>query len=291
MSINNEIGLREDWVPVLDEAYRLGSLTAVLDADPELVNLRAGRFRLPIMELDGLADHNRANGGQYVAGNTNLTWKEYEPTYTRNRKFGVDARDDYETAGVAFGMLAGQFIREHVIPENDAWRMASYYKQAGTQVDETIADATALTKAITKAITILEENEVPQGDVHLFTTPTLLNQTMLLNTYESIKALAHFEDRIVKIPQRRFQTDIKLLDGVTAGETKGGYEATVTSKDINFAIISKGSIIQGLSHVAPKYIASSVNQNADGDEFAYRVDGIELVKENRKIGLYFSVAE
>lgn len=291
-TINNTISLRTDMIPYLDEAYRLGSLSGVLDAGREFIDIQAGAFKIAEMNLDGLASHDRANGGQYVAGNTNLIWREYVPTYSRNRKFGVDAADNVETADIAFGMLASQFIKEKLIPELDAWRFSRYFKEALAEqiVEETIVDGETLTKSVNTAITLLEENEVPQETSYLFGTPTVLNQAMLLKTFESVRMFDWFDGRIHKIPVRRFQTDIKLLDGKTAGEEKGGFEKTAASQDINYAVINKEAVIQGLKHVAPKYTPAGINQLADGDEYAYRVDGVELVKHQKKNGLYFSIA-
>ena len=46
--------------------------------------------------------------------------------YDRGRKFSVDAMDNEETAGLAFGKLASEFIRTKAVPEMDAVRFASY---------------------------------------------------------------------------------------------------------------------------------------------------------------------
>lgn len=290
MPIANQVVLRTDMVPILDEIYKYGSLSGVLDSDPELVNLRAGKFQLPTIEMDGLADHSRENGGMYVDGNVSLKWETYSPTYERNRLFQVDVMDNYETADLAFSRLAGEFIRTRVHPEIDAHRFSTYFNSAlaANKVEEKIVTGEDLTASIVANITKLEENEVPQEDTYLFATPTAINQAMLLKTFESIQMFDWFNGRIHKIPQSRFQTEIELLDGKTAGQTQGGWRKTATSQNINYGIIHRGAIIQGLKHEAPKYIPSGVNQRGDGDAFAYRVYGVELVKKQKENGLYFS---
>ncbi|MEG2037922.1 MAG: hypothetical protein RRZ93_08020, partial [Ruthenibacterium sp.] len=45
--------------------------------------------------------------------------------------FSVDNMDNAETAGLAFGRLAGEFIRTRVAPELDAYRFAQYASKAG----------------------------------------------------------------------------------------------------------------------------------------------------------------
>lgn len=290
MPVNNQVALRTDMVPMLDEIYKLGSTSGVLDSDAGLVNLRAGKFQLPVMTMDGLANHSRTNGGVYQDGDVTLTWETYAPTYERNRMFTVDVMDNYETADIAFSRLAGEFIRTRVIPEIDAVRFAAYFGEAtaGNKIEELIATPEELTTSIVKSISKLEENEVPQEDTFLFITPTAYNKILLLKTFESIKMLEWFGDRIHRVPQNRFQTEITLLDGKTTGQEKGGWTKGATSQNINYGIIHRGAIIQGLKHEAPKYIPSGVNQRADGDAFAYRVCGVELVKKQKLDGLVFS---
>lgn len=291
MAINNSVELRTEFVPLLDEKYRLDSRTAILDSSPDLVRLQAGEFKIPLLDLDGLGSHDRKNGGLYIDGNATLTWQTKTPTYDRNRMFLVDSQDDYETAGILFGRLSAVFIREKVTPEIDSWRIAKYFQNAlaANIVEETIATPEALVVSVLNGITKHEENEVPQEDTYLFATPTIINQALLLKTTDSHQMFTWFDGRIVKTPQTRMNTKITLNDGVTAGQTAGGYAIAADSQQINFAIIHRGALIQGLKHEAPKYIPAAINQKADGHGFAYRVYGIEEVYQNKKVGLYFSI--
>lgn len=292
MAVTNEIKLMTAYVPLLDEVLEQGSRTAVLDSNPALVQLRGKEFKIPKISMDGLAGHNRANGGKYVEGNTNFSFETKTPTYDRNRKFTVDVQDNFETADQAFGVLAGEFIRTMVVPEIDAWRFSQYHKKADPAniVDETITTGLELINSLKDAISAIEEKAVPQEGTYLFVRPTILNEILTLNTTESRQAIDWFEGRIVKVAKDRLITDVVLVDGVTAGDEEGGYKKGLNSKAINYAIINKDAVIQGIKHVAPKYIPASVNQEADGDAFAYRVYGIEEIYDNKLAGVYFNVA-
>lgn len=283
----NVISLRTEMVPILDEVYRFGAVTAVLDSSPELVNLQAGEFRIPVMELDGLANHNRANGGKYVDGGAYLSWQTKRPTYDRNRKFTVDVMDNYETADVAFGRLSGEFIRTQTIPEIDALRLSKYSKNALTTVIGTLGTTDAVVQALLNAKSVLDEGEVPEEGRYCFITATLHNQLLQLQTIDSRQVLDAFT--FVKVPQVRFVTAIDLLDGKTVGQEKGGWKKASSAYDINFLIVYKEAVIQGLKHEAPKHTPAAINQDADGDSFAYRVKGIEEVYENKKAGIYAHV--
>ena len=116
----NSIAKFKKYIDRLDAVYKNASLTADLDGDSTLVRdgANANEIIVPKMSLDGLADYSR-NGG-YVAGDVTLTNETVAFNYDRGRKFGVDAMDNEESAGVAFGKLGSEFIRTKVVPEVDA---------------------------------------------------------------------------------------------------------------------------------------------------------------------------
>ena len=64
----NSIAYAQQFVPILDEVYKLASLTSILDGANELARqgANANELIIPKMEMDGLADYDR-NGG-YVDG-------------------------------------------------------------------------------------------------------------------------------------------------------------------------------------------------------------------------------
>ena len=64
----NTIALRKQYATLLDEVYKLASLTSVLDGPNELVKegANANEILIPKMSMQGLADYNKQTG--YVAG-------------------------------------------------------------------------------------------------------------------------------------------------------------------------------------------------------------------------------
>ena len=70
----NNITLAKKFVPLLDETYRLASLTSVLDGNPDLIRQGAnwGELIIPIMNLQGLGNYDRSSG--YVDGDVTLTY-------------------------------------------------------------------------------------------------------------------------------------------------------------------------------------------------------------------------
>ena len=126
----------------LDEVYKVASLTAVLDGNDDMVKqgANANELIIPKMSVQGLADYSRASG--YVSGDVTLTNETVQCNFDRGRMFTVDSMDDLETAGIAYGRLAGELIRTKVVPELDAFRFAMY---AGTSGISGISSGGALT--------------------------------------------------------------------------------------------------------------------------------------------------
>lgn len=282
----NSIALREAYVPILDEVYQNASLTAVLDGPADLVreSQNANELNIPKLSMDGLADYSR-NGG-YVTGDVTLAYETVQINFDRGRMFQVDTLDNEETAGIAFGRLAGEFIRTKVVPELDAFRLATYASATGIGSATGTLSATNIVAAIRTGLDAMDEGEVPYDERYLFITPSLYNVIADMDTTKS-RAILDDIARVIKVPQRRMYTKITQYDGTSTGETAGGYVKDATDgKDINFLIVHKPAVIQFQKHIAPKIISPEANQDADAWKFGYRNVGYCDVYDNKVAGVY-----
>ena len=226
-----------------------------------------------------------------------LTNETVTCNFDRGRMFTVDTMDDLETAGIAFGRLAGEFIRTKVVPELDAFRLSSYASAAGvSKATGTLATGEAAVAAIRAAVTKMDEDEVPLTERYLYITPTLHGLISDMDTTKSREVLARFA-AVVDVPQTRFYTKIAQKSGkVIAGgtgeaptstdETAGGYAKASEGKDINFMVIHKPAVIQFQKHVAPKIITPQGNPDADAYKFGYHNVGVAKVYQNKAAGVY-----
>lgn len=293
--MENSITLFKKYIDLLDEVYKQNAKTAVLDGDNTLVQMgaNANEIVIPKISMDGLADYSRNSG--YVDGDVTLTNETVTFNYDRGRAFSVDAMDNEETAGVAFGKLASEFIRTKVVPEMDAFRFATYAGTTG--ISKVTAGATLSTgenviSALRTAITEMDEDEVPMENRYLFITPTLYGLVQDLDTTKSKEVMTRFASAVL-VPQTRFYTAIDLYDGVTdnsgssgANEKPGGYVKAAAGKDINFMVIHKPAVLQYTKHTVNKVITPEENQNADAYKFPYRAYGLADVYENKVSGIY-----
>ena len=285
--MGNSITKFKKYIDLLDEVYKNASKTSVLDGDSTLVRAgaNANEIIVPKMSLDGLADYSRNSG--YVNGAVTLTNETVAFNYDRGRAFTVDAMDNEETAGVAFGKLASEFLRTKVTPEVDAFRFATYAGISGISkaTAGTISTgADALTALIT-AISKMDDDEVDAEGRYLFITPTIYNLILNVDTTKSQEIMSRFAG-IVTVPQSRFYTAIDLADGTTSGEEAGGYAKASAGKDINFMIIQKGALLQYPKHIVNKIITPEENQTSDGWKFFYREYGLADVYDNKVAGIY-----
>lgn len=281
----NNITLFKKYVPLLDEVYKNAALTSVLDSDSSLAQAgaNANEIIIPKIDMDGLGDYDRNSG--YTNGDVTLTNETVKFNYERGRMFSVDAMDDEETAGIAFGKLASEFIRTKVAPEGDAFRFATYAGVEGiSSATGTLADGAAVIAALRAAINKMDEDEVPYEQRYLFITPTLKGMIEDLDTTKSREVLSRFAG-VISVPQTRFYTAIELLSGKD-GEAKGGYTKAADGKDINFLVAHKEAVLQYNKHIAPKVVSPEANQDADAWKFGYRKYGLADVYENKVAGIY-----
>lgn len=282
----NNITLFKKYVPLLDEVYKNAALTSVLDSDSSLAQAgaNANEIIIPKIDMDGLGDYDRNSG--YTNGDVTLTNETVKFNYERGRMFSVDAMDDEETAGIAFGKLAGEFIRTKVAPEGDAFRFATYAGVEGiSSASGSLSDGAGVIAALRAAINKMDEDEVPYEQRYLFITPTLKGMIEDLDTTKSREVLARFT-QVIAVPQTRFYTAIDLKDGKTSGEEAGGYAKATAGKDINFLVVHKDAVMQYNKHIAPKVINPEANQDADAWKFGYRKYGLADVYENKVAGIY-----
>lgn len=280
MSQDLSAALFKAYTPLLDEAYKLASLTSKLDTASELVRYTQGSREVvvPKMTLQGLADYDRASG--YVGGEASMTLETLTMNYERGRMFSIDSMDNEETAGVAYGRLAGEFLRSYVVPEIDAVRFAAYAALAGTHPNDANISAAGWYALVSAAQVAMTEAEVPESDRHLFITATGHADILNKGLTESKVFFDNFAS-VTVVPQARFYEAVTLT-----ASGAGGYARTSGANNINFLIIHKPAVIQVLKHQDAKIITPQQNQDADAWKFGYRVYGLNDAYDNKVKGIY-----
>ncbi|MCM1508524.1 MAG: hypothetical protein NC177_15545 [Ruminococcus flavefaciens] len=286
--MENSIKLTTEHISILDEIYKLESVTNDLTGDQSVVRagVNANEICYPQISVQGLGDYDRNSG--YTGNSVSLVWQTAKFNYDRGTKISVDSIDNQETFDIAFGRASRELMRSQIAPESDAFTFATLAGTAGiSNKSENFASTDDFLNALIIAKNTMDEDEVPEEDRILYATPTLLNGLLALETYKSKEIINSFS-AVKKVPQSRFYTAIDLLDGKSEGEENGGYRKSANGKDINFMIIHKPAIIKYDKHIASNIIAPESNPNSDSYILKYRKYGIVDVYKNKTAGIYLS---
>lgn len=292
----NSITAITKYIPYLDEVYKVSSRSSVLDTPAEMVRetMDAKTVMVAKTSMSGLGNYDKNSG--YIDGDVTLTWESHTFAYDRGRSFSIDAMDDLETLGMAFGRLSSEFLRTKVAPEIDAIRFSNYASGSGyTVTGETLTADTAVS-AIDTGMVAMKENEVDLSGAYLFVTPTVYgfikdsgkwtrpfmpgeNPNRNFGTYD--------EMTVVEVSQTRFYKGVTLYDGTTTDQEAGGYVRTATTgKNINFLIVARGAVMQITKHAKMRVFDPDVNQKANAYKVDYRLYHDAWVLENKENGIY-----
>lgn len=287
----NSIALAKAYLPIVDAIYKAESKTAVLDAaNANIRFIGANKIELFKPSLDGYGDYSRSAG--YPTGSVTSTWEELTLSKDRGVELKIDAMDNEETLGLAFGTLVGEFVRTQMIPELDAYRMATYASAAITASNVGYADITVGTTDVASLIDAADEkmqdDEVPEGSL-LFVSPKAYNglkrniTRYLANEGNVQREVEMYNDhRVIVVPQGRFNTAITLNDGSASfgfAPTAGGYK-------INFMLVHPTAVAQVVKHDPMKIFSPDVYQKGDMWAFQSRMYHDAFVLANKVDGIY-----
>lgn len=286
----NSITLAERFLPILDGIYKRESLTAILEGANQNIRFLGGNaVEIFKTELDGLADYSRNNG--FVQGSVTSGWDKYTLSKDRGVSLSVDAMDNEETLGMAFGTLTGEFMRTKVVPELDAYRFATMASASG--ISSANADITVGTTDVPSLIDVAEaqmdEDEVPYEGRILFVSEKAYAglkakiTRYLANERGVNREVEVYNDmRVVRVPQVRFNTAITLNDGTSYF----GYSVTAGGYKINFMIVHPSAVLPVVKHEIPRIWTPAQNILADGYKFDYRLYHDMFILKNKVKGIY-----
>ena len=284
----NSIELASKFLPVIDDIYKAESATTALDTQTMDFG-GVNEVKVLKVSTTGLGDYSRSTG--YPKGDVTAGWETMKLSEERGKEISIDRMDNEETLGMVFGSVTGNFMREWVIPELDAYRFAKYASTAGISS----AVAAALTKdniitAIDEATAVMDGNEVPQEGRILYVNSDLkpaLNAALSRqwgSDSEANTVLSGYNGmKIVYVPKTRFYTKITLNDGSSAwGYVKDGTDG----KAINFMMIHPSAVVQTKKFSLPKIFTPDENQKMDAWLFQFRLYHDCFVYDNKKSGIY-----
>lgn len=282
----------------LDKVIAQETVTGDLNMNQDLVGEMSGNGKIEIatISMDGLATHKRGQG--FTKGGISLKWNPYQMEYERDREFDIDVLDDDERAKLVSANVMGEFARTQVVPEVDAVRFAKLAKNAGTTVKKDLSGADETVAALLEAEQCMEDHGVKLSQCLFYHSAATKKLLRLSNKYDLSAGQApnsnfstYDEMKMIGVAGDRFYSAIKLLDGTTSGEEKGGYEKATEGKALNFIVMAPEAAAAISKHEKLRYFSPDVNQSDDAHLWQYRLFHDLIVYAQKKGLIYAHVAE
>lgn len=272
----------------LDKQVTAEACSGWMELNSSRVRYSGGNeVKIPKLIMDGLGDYDRDNG--FVQGSVDLSWQTKELTQDRGKTFSLDRMDVDETNFVATAaQVLSEFQRNHVIPEIDAYR----YSAIATQAIAKSAATTGYTPAAATILSKLREDIYKiydkAGEIPLVISISMPIRAILESSSEITRQLDNGDFKhgeistrvklldgipILPVPSARMKTKYVFYDGKTAGspdQTKGGFAADSTAKDINWIISSRDAVIAVSKTEKTRVFSPDQNQKADAWKIDYR---------------------
>lgn len=288
----------------LDKMAVQESCTGWMDANAGQVKYSGGNeVKIPTLSMEGLADYKRSNNEGFVGGKIDYKYNTYTMSQDRGRAFGIDKNDVDETGFVlTASTIMGEFQREHVIPEIDAYRISKLATTAttlGTMVKDgyTASNSTILTEIKTGIKNIRKQgyngslvimiSYDAQMEVELAMAGKMSSQTFVSGGFNT-KVNSIDGVPMIPVPDNRMYSAIQIYDGETTGQTVGGYVKGSTAKDINFIICPLTTPIAVSKQDDLRIFDPTVNQKFSGWSMDYRRYHELWVKKKQEKSIYLN---
>ena len=294
----NSIAYAQKYLPLLDEAYKADSKTAILDTLSDYVQF-TGANTVNIFNLNPVGMSNYDSNAGFVPGDVTGTWQPYVLETDRGRSYQVDFLDNDQAMGLVVPNLLATVERQHIIPEVDAYRFAQYAGGAAASnvVTETLSAGAATVASIDLATATLDDAEVPYEGRILFVNPTTYRflkggiTRMVMNRDRDVdyNVEMYNDMRVITVPSGRFQTAI-TLNAPTTSSGAGGFAPASGASAINYMIVHPSAILQVMAHYAPRIFNPEQNIEADAWRVQPRFAHGAWVKAHKDNGIYVSHA-
>lgn len=290
----NNIQLAEKFVPVVDDIYKAASVTQNMDAQTQGVGFE-GTKTVKVLKISttGLGDYSRENG--YPKGDVTAEWEAMALSEERGKEISIDRMDDEEALGKVFGAVTGTFVRDHVVPELDAYRFAKYASTEGilSKTETGALTAENIIAAIDAAVMEMDAKEVPAAGRVLYVNSNLkpvLNKALTRHWGSDAAvntALTEYNGmKIIYVVPTRFYSAVTM----NTGADSWGFTKADGAKALNFMIIYPPAVLQATKLALPKIFSPDENQEKDAWKFQFRLYHDCFVYENKAFGIFANIA-
>jgi hypothetical protein len=236
--------------------------------------------KIPVIRTNGLGNYNRTSG--YASSSLEFGYQTKRFRFDRSFKFGIDAMDEDETAGILNTSNAlAVFAKQDEAPEIDSARYSSLYADIvrldGRITHYTPHKSTILTK-LYDDFGHIQDIVGEQEQLYCFmsgkayrvlTQSSELNRTM--ETQEitgqngvTLKVNSLDGVAIIPVPSLRMKTEYAFKEA-------GGFAAKLFAGEMNWLIVGAGAAIAIEKHNNTKIIQAANSELYDADQLMGRL--------------------
>ncbi len=297
----NTISYASKYAPELDKMITQKAVTGFFsDGGFKARFTGAKTVFLPELTTVGLGNYNAGEG--YKRGQVVLKHTPYDLKMSRGRQILLD-NQDMDESGVPdlTGQVVGEYTRNEIIPELDAYVLSTLYAIANEKGNITTYDST---KAVAQLLATINSVEAAceYGDTPLvaFVDPVLygilqnspeINRQLVVSDFK--KGEVDFKVKhlngvaILPVSSRRMKSEYIFADGSDA--SVGGFTPTETAKDVRAIVAPKDAVnlikkVQKVDLLSPGEV-----EDFDAYKINFRLYYDSIVKESRK-GTIFAIA-
>ena len=319
-SMPDTIGQAVEYITEkMDQIIAIEAKTSDMQADPALVRATsvAGTVELATLSTTGLGNYSTQNG--FPQGAATLSWQSYTLANDRGIRLVLDRKQTMQSGGLATAAnAAAELMRQQVIPEIDATRMAklyaALYAQNATNSNVVTSAKPTAANVVGKLIGAIDDvcnatgldeglTVYVNGDLRgLIDTSSEVGLTRDVTTgADGITTMSRSinGNKLVFVPAARMKTTVTLNDGFTnaysdtsttpptVDKTKYGFAGGAT--DIWFAVVAPG-VANGVTAINTLgIIPAEQSEQFDGDVLKYRVYHDLIVPDNKTPAAYMLI--
>lgn len=292
----------------LDKAAVREAVTGWMDANAGQVIYNGGaEVKIPKMSVQGMGNYDRDAG--YQMGGVTLEYETRKMTQDRGRMFQLDPMDINENNFVTTAAaVMGEFQRTQVIPEIDAYRISKIATEAITANKAGMiqygytpgAEGTSALRKLKEGIKAIRE--LYNGAIVCHATPDFIME-LELELAGKITAVTFSKGGIdtqvpsvdgvpiISTPSNRMYTVIKINDGKSGGQEKGGYEKGSSAKNINFFLCPRTTPIAITKQDVMRIFDPVTNQKLNAWQMDYRRFHDIWVLDNKLDSVYLNIKD
>jgi len=276
------------YLDKLDEVYKKYSVTTLMDAISSQYKESADAANVVLtrsIDFEGLANHTR--NSDIDVDDVDVAWESHTFSQDRSKALDFDVMDEKEARTTAVE-IAGQFYKQKVVPDVDAYRFKKIFDIAGADAN---ADLTTdnIFAAIDTGVETLDDNEVPEESRVIYVSNNTYN--LMKNSYDTDKTRLVTEMDttinkkitvydgmpVIKVPKSRFST--APVFSATDGYTVGGYY-------MNFMILDINEVLAILKHLPSDIIPPALHNTKDSYRIKVRAYHDLFIPSNKELGVY-----